>query len=67
MTGFYSCHKTDKKKIVYQFNDSCKISSCTYYMKEAEMKIAMFAHFKEYHGNHKNFKSLNDLGDAVSN
>ena len=22
------------------------------------MKIAMFAHFKDYHGNHKNFKSL---------
>ena len=30
------------------------------------MKIAMFAHFKVYHGNHKNFKSLYDLGDAVS-
>ena len=26
-------------------------------MKEAEMKIAMFAHFKEHHGNHKKFKS----------
>ena len=25
----------------------------TLYLKEAEMKIAMFAHFKEYHGNHK--------------
>ena len=22
----------------------------------------MFAHFKEYHGNHKNFKSLYDFG-----
>ena len=26
----------------------------------------MFAHFKEYHGNHKKFKSLYDSGDAVS-
>ena len=27
--------------------------------KEAEMKITVFAHFKEYHGNHENkFKSL---------
>ena len=25
----------------------------TLYLKEAEMKIAVFAHFKEYHGNHK--------------
>ena len=24
--------------------------------------IAMFAHFKEYHGNHKNFKSLYGFG-----
>ena len=26
------------------------------------MKIATFAHFKEYRGNHKNFKSLFDFG-----
>ena len=26
------------------------------------MKIALFAYFKEYHGNHKNFKSLYDFG-----
>ena len=26
------------------------------------MKIAMFAHFKEYHGNHKIFNSLYDFG-----
>ena len=26
------------------------------------MKIALFAYFKEYHGNHKNFQSLYDLG-----
>ena len=25
----------------------------TLYLKKAEMKIAMFAHFKEYDGNHK--------------
>ena len=24
-----------------------------YYLKEAVMKMAMFAHFKEYHENHK--------------
>ena len=26
------------------------------------MKIAMFAHFKDHHGNHKNFKSLYGFG-----
>ena len=26
------------------------------------MKIAMFANFKEYHGNHKKIKSLYDFG-----
>ena len=26
------------------------------------MKITMFANFKEYHGNHKNFKSLYGFG-----
>ena len=41
-------------KILNQFCDNCKIFSCTY-LKEDEMKIAMFAHFKEYHGNHKVF------------
>ena len=45
-----------------QFCDNCKIPSCSYYLKEAEMEIAMFAHFKEYHGNHKNFKSLYYFG-----
>ena len=40
-------------KICYQFCDNCKILSCTYYLKETEMKIAMFAPFKEYHGNQK--------------
>ena len=42
-------------KIFYQFCDNCKILSCTFHLKEDEMKIAMFAHFKEYHGNHKIF------------
>ena len=42
-------------KIFYQFCDNCKIPSCTNYLKEAEMKITMFAHFKEYHGNHEKF------------
>ena len=34
-------------KIFQQFWDNCKNPSCTYYLKEAEMKIAMLAHFKE--------------------
>ena len=42
-------------KIFYQFCDNCNIPSCTYYLKEAEMKITMFAHFQEYHGNHEKF------------
>ena len=36
-----------------RFVTTVKIPSCTYYLKEAEMKIAMFAPFKEYHGNQK--------------
>ena len=44
-------------KIFHQFCDNCKIPLCTYYLKEAEMKITMFAYSKEYHGNHENFKS----------
>ena len=36
-------------KFFYQFCDNCKIPSSTYCLKEAEMKIAMFPHFKEYH------------------
>ena len=46
---------------MYQFCDNCKILSCTFYLKKGEMKIAMFAHFKEYHRNHKKIKSLYDL------
>ena len=42
-------------KMFYQFCDNCKILSCTFYLKEDEMKIAMFAQFKEYHVNHKKF------------
>ena len=49
-------------KVIYQFFDNCKIPSCTHYLKAVEMKIALFAYFKEYHGNHKNFKSLYDFG-----
>ena len=46
-------------KISYQFCDNCKIPSYTCYLKEAELKIVMFAHLKEYHGNHNiHFKSL---------
>ena len=32
--------------IFYQFCGNCKILSCTFCLKEDEMKIAMFAHFK---------------------
>ena len=42
-------------KFFYQFCDNCKIPSCTYYLREAEMKITMFSHFKAYHGNHEKF------------
>ena len=42
-------------KVFHKFCDNCKIPSCTYYLKEAEMKITMFAHFKEYHRNHEKF------------
>ena len=49
-------------KNFHQFCDNCNIPSCNFYLKEAEMKIAMFAHFKDYHGNHKNFKSLYGFG-----
>ena len=37
----------------YQTCDNCKILLCTFYLKEDEMKSAMLAHFKQYHGNHK--------------
>ena len=53
-------------QIFHQFCENCKIPSCTYYWKEAEMKITMFAHFKEYHGNHEIFRVYMVLGDAVS-
>ena len=32
-------------KIFYQFCDNCKILSCTFYLKDDETKIAIFAHF----------------------
>ena len=40
-------------EIFYQFCGNCEILSCTFFLKEDEMKSAMFAHFKEHHGNHK--------------
>ena len=49
-------------KFLYQFCDHCKILSYTFYLKEAEMKITMFVHFKEYLESHKNFKSSFDFG-----
>ena len=36
------------------------------YLKDAEMKIAVFAHFKEYHRNHKILRIYMVFGDAVS-
>ena len=47
---------------VHQFCGNCKIPSCTFYLKEAEMKITMFAQFKEYHGNDKHFRRLYSFG-----
>ena len=49
-------------KIFHQFCNNCKIPSCNFCLKEVEMKIDMFAHFNDYHGNHKNFKSLYGFG-----
>ena len=51
-----------KNENFYQFCDNCKTPPCTYYSREAEMKIAMFSRFKEYHGNHNKFESLYDSG-----
>ena len=47
--------------LFHQFYDNCKIPSYTYYLKEAETKIAMFTHSKKYHGNTKYFNSLYDF------
>ena len=54
-------------RIFYKFCKNCKILSYTYYLKEAEMKIGTFAHFKEYHGKHKNFKSRRKLKSTSLN
>ena len=35
-------------KVFYQFCDNCKILSCTFYLKEDEMKIAMCADFSYF-------------------
>ena len=53
-------------KMSYQFCDNCKILSCTFCLKDDEMKITMFAHFKDYHGNQKILRVYIVLGDAVS-
>ena len=56
-------------KFFYQFWDNCKIPSCTYYLKEAEMKVDMFAYFKEYreyHGYIKGLRVYMIVVDAVS-
>ena len=46
--------------IFYQFCGNCKILSCTFCLKEDEMKSPLFA---RYHRNHKKkFKSLHDFG-----
>ena len=55
------------KTISTLFCDNLKIPSRTYYLKEAEMKIALFGHLKEYQRNHKKVKTYMTLGDdAVS-
>ena len=53
--------------IFHRFCDNCKIPSCTYYLKEAEMKITTFAYFKEYPEIMKNFKSLYGFGGRCLN
>ena len=55
--NFGTASPEKKKKNIHSLNffnqvcDNCKVPSCTYHLKEAEMKIAMFAQFKEYDGN----------------
>ena len=44
-----------QSKFFISFVTTVKIPSFNFYLKEAEMKIAMFAHFKDCHGNHKKF------------
>ena len=51
---------------IRQFCDNCKIPSRSYYLKEAEMEIAMFAHFKEYTEVIKILRVYIIMGDAVS-
>ena len=52
--------------MLFRSCDNCKILSCTFCLKEDEMKIAMFAYFKEYHGNHKKIlRVYMVLGDTV--
>ena len=53
-------------KFFHQLCDNCKIPSCTYYLKGAELKITMFAHFKEYHGNHDKFQDFIWFGGTLS-
>ena len=53
-------------KIFYQFCDNCKIPSCTYYLKEADIKPQCLPILKSVTENMKNFKSLYSFGDAVS-
>ena len=48
--------KPYKLKIFYQFCDNCKICHAPTIWKK------LFAHCKEYHRNHKHFKSLHDFG-----
>ena len=53
VSNFETASPQNHIKTFHQFCDNCKIPSCTYYLKDAEMKITVFAHFKAYHGNHK--------------
>ena len=49
-------------KFFFSFVTTVKSCHAPSILKEEEMKIAMLAHLKEYHGNHKIFKSLYDFG-----
>ena len=53
-------------KISYQFCDNRKISLCTYYLKEAEMKIAMIAHLNSITEIIKNLRVCMILGSLFA-
>ena len=54
-------------KFFISFVATVKSCHAPFYLKEDKIKIAMFAHFKQYYGNHKKvLRIYMILGDAVS-